>query len=228
MVSSAQNQLVNKVESTIADVEGIEAARIVLDGQAIKEINILSHHGESADKLAKDIENTLLLNHGIAIDRNNIKFNRGSSHVVHTRISPIREKIANNGSRLIFRSVKVETSGMDCRVSIALLRDDKEFEGVAHGPYSGSSKQKLIAQATLKALGDCYSGTVFSLEGIETASVGSKDIICTCISLTQKGTDMILTGSAIKSAGQESEAIVKSILSALNRKFHIISRTQPN
>lgn len=207
------NQPISEIEQTICEIDGIEAARIVANGQGLEEIHVLSAPQKNVKRLARDIESALMAKHGLAIDYRKISI---------AQVSSEDEQIVDT-SRLKLKSVSIETSGLSCRVGISLFYNEKDYEGVAQGSVSSSSKRRLVAEATLKALEKACSQASFSLDGLEMVNFGAKSAVCVCISMLNNSSEVVLSGSALRNDGQENEAIVKAVLSALNRRFTLIS-----
>jgi len=214
MDSSTENLQISEIEQTIQEINGIEAARIVANGQGIEEIHVLSVSSKNVKQLARDIESAIIAKHGIAIDYRKISIAQVGTGEVQQ---------STDISRLKLKSIGIETSELTCRVSVSLFFNEKDFEGVAQGASSSNAKRRLVAEATVIALNKACEKAVFSLEGLEVIGFGSHGVVCALVSLLQNGKESLCTGSALKNSGQENETIVKAVLSAVNRRFNFIA-----
>jgi len=212
MDNLVESQSVTKIENTIGEIDGIEAARIVANGDGIEEIHILSAPYKDVKRLGRDIESALIAKHGLAVDYRKISI---------AQVSAPQQPSANP-NRLKLKSVSIETSGLSCRIGINLSYNEKDFEGVAQGASSSSGKKRLVAEATLKAIEKAGSDANFSLEGLDTVNLGSRQAVCVCVNVANDGIENCFTGSSIKNEGSENESIVKAILAAVNRRFSLL------
>jgi len=213
MEPSIQNLQITEIEQTIQELNGVEAARIVANGQGIEEIHVLSVPHKNVKQLARDIESAIIAKHGVAVDYRKISI---------AQVSTDEAQQLTDIGRLKLKSIGIETSELTCRVSVTLFFNEKDFEGVAQGSSSSNAKRRLVAEATVIALNKACEKAVFSLEGLEVIGFGSHSVVCTLVSLLQNGKESPCTGSALKNSGQENEAIVKAVLSAINRRFNIL------
>lgn len=212
-MESPQAEQISKIEKTIAGIQGIEAVRIVANGQGIEEIHVLSSSNKNVKQLARDIESALIAKHGIAVDYRKISIALVSSEDIQVK----------DRGRLKLTSVSVESSSSDCRAGVTLFYNEKDFEGVAKGSFSSTSKNRLVAEATLKALEKASVDATFILEGLELVNFGSKKVFCACVTLINKGSEKLCLGSALKVDGLENESVVKAVLSAVNRRMNLVS-----
>lgn len=210
-MASTQADQISKIEKTIADIEGIEAARIVANGEGIEEIHVLSFSKKNVKQLTRDIESALIVKYGIAVDYRKISI---------AQVSSSEDGQVFDSLRLKLTSVSVESSSSNCQVGVSLSYDEKVFEGIAKGSYAGTAKYRLVAEATLRAIEKAYPNSAFALEGIELVNFGSKRAFCACISLINKGIENLCLGSAQKVDGLENESVVKAVLSAVNRRLN--------
>jgi hypothetical protein len=210
-MDALENLQISQIEETISQIQGIEAVRLVANGQGIEEIHVLSSLGKNSKQIARDIESALIAKHGIAIDYRKISI---------AQISADDQLV--DTSRLKIKSISIETSELTCRVGVTLYFNEKDFEGVSQGSRSSKSMQRLVGEATLKALEKASQGASFALEGLETLNLGSQSAVCVCVALLCNGAESIYTGSALRKDGQENEAIVKAALSAINRRFNML------
>lgn len=204
-----KNQPVNEIENTICEIEGVQAARIVADQEDLKEIHVLSSNSKNTKQLCRDIESAILAKHGLQIDYRKISIAQVSS---------------NNEQPAVFRpkiiSVGIESSGLKTRITVNLQSDDKEYEGMSSGPSSSTGKIRIVAQATLNAIEKIAAiEGHFDLEAISIVNLGNKRVVTSCVTLLTHSEEQVFAGSAILTEQNENEAIVKSILNALNRKF---------
>ncbi|RJQ32122.1 MAG: hypothetical protein C4562_03585 [Actinobacteria bacterium] len=200
---------VNEIETTICQIDGVEAARIVTESDDISEVHVVSSSPKNLKSLARDIESAVMVKHGLGVDYRKISIAQITSDEQANEPLP-RPKL---------KSVNVETSGIHSTVNVILESGTKEYEGLCQGVASSSSKLRLVGQATINAvdkLGSLPGG--ISLEDVRLVSTGDRKIVTVCLNLLTIEKELNFSGSCIV-LNNENQAVVKAVLAALNRKL---------
>jgi len=113
----------------------------------------------------------------------------------------------------------VRTSGTEAEAVVAITAfGGHVFEGRVVGPGAVSHRGRLVAQATLEALRDLL-GTGAVVESADVVASGHRQVALTVLNVTvPRLGDQLVTGSALV-RGDESEALARSVLDALNRRL---------
>ncbi len=110
--------------------------------------------------------------------------------------------------------------GLTCTAEVVLRLGEEMITGNADGSSTDSAVLRLVAEATLDALGQLHPAV--SRAFVETASLARVDdrtIALSSIVLILPHEEL-MTGSAPVRAAGEHEAIARSVLDALNRRLH--------
>lgn len=215
---------VEEIESALAEVEDIRAARIVAspDG-VIQEIHILASPGKQPKQLVRDIESTLMAQFGIPVDHKKISIamlgrEDVPQHAEHESAEPQlrteRPRIASIGEK---------TSGVRASATVALDIGGNEYIGSASGAASQSGRLRHVAIATLDAISQYTEDTVsFALEDVNIVELGRERAAVACIALVSDFGERTFSGSALVRQN-DNDAVVKATLDAINRRIGFLT-----
>ncbi len=124
------------------------------------------------------------------------------------------------GSRVVVERVLTLRRGLTCTAEVVLRLGEEMITGNADGSSTDSAVLRLVAEATLDALGQLHPGV--SRAFVETASLARVDDRAIALSsvVLILPHEELMTGSAPVRAAGEHEAIARSVLDALNRRLH--------
>ena len=199
------------IEKLIAKLPDIISCRVVVDSEdTIQEIHILAGNSRNVKQLVRDIQSAINAEFKIDIDYKVIS-------VAQVEEKDIREKrirIDSIGAKNINNMIE----------AVVVLSDESgnKFEGKNARVKSKENKLRAVADATLNAL-ELYLGSsgLFYLDNIEVIYSGGKSIICCMIGFSHNDHEDTLVGSSLSKA-DESEATVKAVLDAVNRRITMI------
>lgn len=201
-------------EEVIRQIREVLAARVVTGPSgAIEEIHVLAGPGRSAKQIVRDVESACAAQFGATLDHKKIS------------VAQVRGPDAgSHGSRLRLRGVHLGVEGTRVAVKVELDWDGQLFVGEARGHASAGSRRRLMAQATLAAVEDCYqTGEAFALEDVRTSQLGHRTVVLVGVSLLTREGEEVLTGSSVVH-GDEPEAVVRAALDTINRRLGRIHR----
>jgi len=203
---------VDEIENTLCQVEGIKAARIVAGpDKNIEEIHILASSSKGPKQLSRDIESLLMARYGLPIDHRKISIARINSHDV--RINRARPKLV---------SIGYESLDRNARVRVVLSYKGQEYDGIEEGPNSRVGRLRLVASATLRAVEkimlQSYS---LALEDITAVKLGGQMAVTVLVAMVNSSGEESFVGSSVVKE-DESKAIVRAVLSALNRRLGLL------
>lgn len=196
-------------EETIAQLESVEAARVVRKGGNIVELHVLASPSKSPKQVSRDIQSLAMAKFGVNIDRRVIS-------VVQLAVDAIQK---NSVPRPALLRIKESTDQTRATLTVTLGWHDGEHVGSASGPDAASARLRLVGEATLHAMESIFTETPpLALDSVGTASVGMRTVLIAVIVFAGKTGEELVVGSAL-SSGDDDAAAVKAVLDALNRRL---------
>jgi hypothetical protein len=211
-------RLLPEFEDSLRQIPGIKAASVVTGPDSVPtEVHVLAAPGKAAKQVVRDVQSLALARFDIDIDHRIVSVVQIGDDPVDedphvdpdstSTESTIRPKIA---------AIMVRSGGGITEASVTLAAGDQLFEGKAQGPAGSSHRSRIVAIATLEALGDLL-GQTCEVESAAVVSTGSREIALTVLTLMVPRTgEQVLTGAALV-RGDEADAVSRSVLAALNR-----------
>ena len=201
------------IEQLVRQIKSVISCKIVVDeGDSIQELHILSDTSRSPKQLSRDIQSSLISMYGLDIDHKKIS------------IAQIDDKSMNNRNfRLKVKSIEYLTIGTKANSKVTLEKNDEIFEGEHSGVNSKNNSQRIIVNATLKAV-EKFLGIndTFSFEDIIEVQLAGKNAIIIAITFVSEHEEHIFSGCSFVNSDKR-EAVVKATLDAINRivmKYH--------
>lgn len=207
---------VEEIERALCEVAEIKAARIVASGYgAIQEIHVVALPTKAPKQLVRDIESTVMARFGIPIDHKKVSIAQlGHELVPKAEAAPVRAKI---------KSINLEVTGVTANVTVVLDIGGEVVTGEGSGPASQTSLERLIALATLDAIGqNVGSGFGFALEDVSIIMLGRERVAVCCIVLVSPLGEQSFTGSALVRQN-DKDSIVRATLDAINRRMGFLT-----
>lgn len=202
---------VKEYEQFLLRIPGIFSVKIVAEGNELEEIHILSDTTRSAKQINRDIQSVFLAHFGIQIPHQIISIARVEmGETVMDGEAPVR---------LLFESLSVQT-GIRADCTVTLLRDQESFEGTHSDVNVPSMRPRLIATATLNAVGVAtQNARHYSLTEVQPTNIGGKKAFCVMVSNNTARGEHLLIGCALV-RGSEDETVIRATLDAVNRQLH--------
>lgn len=221
MDQSASRVRVEDIEAALSQVGEIKAARVVAspDG-VIEEIHVLALPTKAPKQLVRDIESTIMASFGIPVDHKKISIAQLGRESVSTTVEQ-PERPTTVRPRII--SINASVTGLSAASSVTLEIDGKEYVGTASGAASHTSRQRLLAQATLDAVSQYADGNVtFALEDVTIVQLGGERVAVSCIAIVSTFGEQPFAGSALVRQN-EKDSIVRATLDAINRRMGFLT-----
>ena len=214
-------RLLPEFEDELKRLPGIIAASVVTGPDAVpNEIHVLAEPGKPPKQVVRDVQSFAMLKLGLDIDHRivsvvQIGADEFSSSVVDDLPSDLELVIP----RPAIGSIMIRTSGPEAEALVSIASTGGHvFEGRVVGPGSATHRCALVAQATLKALEELLGSTA-DVESSQIVMAGHREAALTVLTVTvPRLGEQLLTGSALV-RGDESEAVARSVLDALNRRL---------
>jgi len=210
-LESIKDNLSEEIRALICKLSDINHCSVVCSANGeIEEIHALAGINRNVKQLVRDIQSAISARFGINIDYKIIS-------IAQVNENDFREV------RLQINGTSVRNAGNSIEAVVMLGYDNKIYEGKSTRVKSRNNKFKAIAEAALQAL-ESYLNVEHTLyvEDIRIVPI-SRGELCSCvIGYVIDGKEELLTGCCLIS-GDENDAAVKAVLSAVNRRLSTIS-----
>lgn len=199
------------IEKLICKLPDVISCRVIEDeGGKIIEVHVLTNLSKNTKQLVRDIQSAINAQFGLDIDYKIIS-------IAQIEEKDIREK------RIMIKSISLNNSQSYMEACVVLVDGEGSlYEGRCQKIKSRMNKLKVLSEATIAALEKYISiSGMFFWESIDCIAISNRNVIVCLVGTTMNNTDEILVGSSIIRA-DENEAVVKSVLDAVNRRINLI------
>ncbi len=217
-------RLLPEFEDELKRLPGIIAASVVTGPDAVpNEIHVLAEPGKPPKQVVRDVQSFAMLKLGLDIDHRIVSVvqigNDDFGVLVQHDDDADQLELDPNLPRPAIGSIMVRTAGNEAEALVTVAATGGHlFDGRAVGPSGAAHRCRLVAQATLNALEELLGSTA-SVESAQVVAAGARDVAMTVLTvLVPRLGEQLLTGSALV-RGDESEAVARSVLDALNRRL---------
>jgi hypothetical protein len=197
----------HELEEAAARLPSVSAVRITERDGDIDEVHVLAAPDRATRQVVRDVQTLALARFGITIDR-------GAISVVS--IGP--DRIAAGDDRPAILGVHEIPEGPRTTVAVTLRWHAEEYVGTSTGPAAQSARLRLVGEATVRAVEDLLGDEALALDSIGGVSMGMRTVMIAVVVSTGDRGEEIAVGSAL-SDGEDSEAAVRAVLDALNRRI---------
>ena len=199
----------HELEETLSRLDSVDAVRVVTEGDRVAEVHILAATSKPPKQVVRDVQSLAMARYGTNIDR----------RVISVVQLAAQAMAAQTESRPRLVDIRDQADGPRTTVSVELAWQNGQHSGSATGPIAASARLRLVGEAALDALDQIFINLPpLVLDSIGIATVGMRRIaVAVVVGGTSQNSELAV-GSAL--AGEdESEAAVKAVLDALNRKL---------
>jgi hypothetical protein len=199
----------HELEETLSRLDSVDAVRVVTEGDRVAEVHILAATSKPPKQVVRDVQSLAMARYGTNIDRRVISVVQLAAQAMATQ--------TESRPRLV--DIRDQADGPRTTVSVELGWQNGQHAGSATGPIAASARLRLVGEATLDALDQIFINLPpLVLDSIGIATVGMRRIaVAVVVGGTSQNSELAV-GSAL--AGEdESEAAVRAVLDALNRKL---------
>jgi hypothetical protein len=198
-----------ELEETLSRLDSVDAVRVVTDGDRVAEVHILAAASKPPKQVVRDVQSLAMARYGANIDR----------RVISVVQLAAQTAAAQPEARPRLINIRDEVEGPRTTVTVTLAWQNGEHTGTSTGPIVGSARLRLVGEATLDALDRIFIDLPpLVLDSIGIATVGMRRIAIGVVVGGSSQDNELAVGSAL--AGEdESEAAVRSVLDALNRRL---------
>jgi hypothetical protein len=227
-------RLLPELEDALRQIPGVRAASVVTGPDAQPtEIHILADRAKPAKQVVRDIQSLAMARYDLDIDHrivSVVQIDDGDGPALRLAVTPddgtdtidvsdsSTPATAELAPRPLVDAVVVRTSHAEAEVTVTLAFGGDVFVGSASGSSAIASRPRLVARATLDALGELL-GTPADIEHATVIPVGSRSVAVSVLQVQVPRTgEQVLSGSAVV-RGDEADAVARSVLDALNRRL---------
>jgi hypothetical protein len=217
-------RLLPEFEDELKRLPGIIAASVVTGPDAVpNEIHVLAEPGKSPKQVVRDVQSFAMLKLGLDIDHRIVSVVQIGTDDFGVVVAPEESTSLEVEDPALPRpaigSIMVRTAGNEAEALVTVAATGGHlFDGRAVGPSSAAHRSRLVAQATVNALEELL-GSSAVVESAQVVPAGERSVALTVLTLSvPRLGEQLLTGSALV-RGDESEAIARSVLDALNRRL---------
>lgn len=197
--------LEEEIKDLICRIPEVLSCKVKLgDNNKIEDIYVLCSVGKNVKQLVRDIQSAVSARFNLEIDYKVIS------------VAQIDENQSKD-NRLKISSIGMMNMENNIKANVSLSDGETVYEGSSVKVKSVSNKYKALAEATIMAVENYVNAkNMFYLEGIEKIRFAGVDVFLCAIGYTYKNSENLLIGSSVIKT-DENEAVVKSVLDALNR-----------
>jgi hypothetical protein len=222
-------EVIERAETLVSRIQGVASCRISTDELGtITEIHVVATCQKPAKLLARDVESCLMAVLGMNVDHR--KIGVVFIDAPKAEASPVEEHgrsadeeaaiefpVEEFASRFEFLSVNLFISHESVQAEVELVRDKLEVLGNAETANTNLSPLRVVAEATLKAVGQLFEEpTRFCLADVQEIAVGKDSAVVVKVDLMRSRDVKSLVVCSLFS-GNINQTVVFATLDAVNR-----------
>ena len=212
MTQEAAAQISNKYSEYIAKLPGVINANVVFNETDVEEVHVLADMSRTPKQIGRDIQSLFMAQFQKEIDHRVI-----SVAQIESGLNPKKKITA--APRLVIEAVTLAKKREQTDIEVSLSLDDKIFSGKMIGLKGNYDLFRGIAQATLNAIVVATEDPqTYTLLDVRFTEIAGDRMAIICVSSSSNNATSRYSGTAF-SLGDDSIAIVKATLSAVNRRI---------
>jgi hypothetical protein len=193
------------LQEKISRIDGVEAARVVAGNGHVDEIHVLARRNKAPKQVVRDVQSLAQALFGIDIDRRVVS------------VVQLADSVLQAGSRPAFVDVAESIDSNRAVLTVTLKWKERLLVGQSTGAAASTTRWRLVAEATLEAVRQAIHHDVgLGVSSVDLPVLGSRKIAIAQVVVVTESAERMLIGSAHVD-GDESKAVVRSVLDALNR-----------
>jgi hypothetical protein len=222
-------ELVERAEALVSRIQGVSSCRISTDEHGvITEIHVVASCQKPAKLVARDVESCLTAMLGMNVDHRKIgvvvidptesENAPSEKHKEAAEGDEVMEfPVEEFASRFKFQSVNLFISQESIQAEVELVRDNLELLGNAETANVNLSPMRVVAEATLKAVGQLFEeSTRCCLADVQEVLLGDDTAVVVKVDLMRSRDVKSLAGCSLFS-GNINQTVVFATLDAVNR-----------
>jgi hypothetical protein len=210
------------LEEGLRALPGVQAVSIVTNGDgAPTEVHVLAAPGKPAKQIVRDVQSLAMASFDLEIDHRIVSVVQiGDAPLPPPAVAPEDALQTDDvqAGRPVIAAVSMLTAQQEATASVTIGVGDDRYEGTARGSSALSGRSRLVAVATIDALGELL-GLPCEVESAQVVAAGSQEAALVVLSLTvPRVGQQLLSGSAVVRA-DPTDAVARAVLAALNRQL---------
>lgn len=224
-----------RAEQAVGRIQGISSCRISTDPSgAITEVHVVASAKKPLKLIARDVETCLMAEMGIAVDYKKIgvvllesstaaeRKERGITRAAGAEEPILELPVEEYPSRFAFQSVNLFISQESVHAEVELSRDGVETFGSATSDNLSVSHIRVVAEATLKAVGELLDENIrLCLSEVAEVMLGEDSAVVVKVDLLRNRERKSLAGCSLYS-GSANQTTVFAALDAVNRVLGVL------
>lgn len=222
--------LASKAEAAIRRLREIEGVSVHADGDAIREVHVLTSSERPAKNIVRDVQTVLKTRLGISIDHRVVSVAQAQPGYGADDFAPVAAPVGRaepepavapsepvREERIRFESVNLFVSGPRTQAQVELRWKGLPRIGSASGWSARDEAHRLVAQATASAAQEFLADPLaIGVQGVDFVEMGRHRTVVVLLSLQADRKEKVVTGSCVIEQ-DTPQAVVLATLSALNR-----------
>ena len=201
-----------ELEERVQRLPGVEAARVVTSGNTVTEVHVVTGMDKPAKQVVRDVQTLAQAVFGINIDRRVVS------------VVQLPDADLSPGDRPVIVDVSEQLDGSHSQVAVTLSWQGESLVGEVGGAAGQTSRNRLIAEATLAALRQALQETTaFGVSSVDLTNLGGNPVAIAQIIVVTDAAERLMIGSSLAD-GDSSRAVVRAVLDALNRRIPELRR----
>lgn len=198
------------LEEELRRLPDVDAARVVVDaaGRPV-EVHVIAATEKHPKQVVRDVLSVAQASFGVELDRRVVSVVR------------LEDEAAGSGPRrIMLQAVTAEQRAGRLMVRVALQHNGRRVVGTARAGLAHSTRLRAAATATLEALAELLPVAAYG--DIETAIVvqtTDRAVALVNVVFGFESREEVLSGTAIVGEAGETEAVVRAVLAATNRRL---------
>jgi hypothetical protein len=205
------------LEDELRRLPDVDAARVVVDttGRPV-EVHVIASTEKHPKQVVRDVLSVAQASFGIDLDRRVVS-------VVRLEDEPSR-----GPRRIALHSVTAEQRAGRLMVRVTLEHGGRRVVGTARAGLAHSTRLRAAATAALEALAELLPVAAYGdIESAIVVSTPDREVALVNVVFGFEAREETLSGTAIVGDAGETEAIVRAVLSATNRRLSALPMPAP-
>lgn len=201
------------LESSLRQVQGVYACRVVLDPpDEIAEVHVVGSSSRKPKQIVRDIESLLFAKFGLRVNYRKISLAQMQEDKAFS--------LLGSRPRLLLAECEGDGAGSTCKVQLA--DNGNVFDGVARDTKGNGQTGRTACLATLNALNQMVGASgEFQLEALERIPMAGREVVIALVTFGFAAGEERLIGTSFY-RGDIVEAAVRATLDSVNRRLALI------
>ncbi|CAN5162923.1 hypothetical protein BH18ACT5_BH18ACT5_07500 [soil metagenome] len=199
-------------EERLRRLPGIEAARVITNGNSVTEVHILTGLDKAPKQVVRDVQTLAQAAFALTLDRRVVS------------VVQLPDADLAQGDRPVVVDVSEQLDGSHTKVSVVLAWQGESLVGAVDGAAGEVTRHRLIAEATVAALSQALQeNTAFGITSVDLVTLGGRRIAIAQVVIVSEAKERLMVGSALVD-GDAGRAVVRAVRDALNQHIPELRR----